>query len=414
MESYRFVAIGIHHYRFFDALEGFESHLPELKGYLQQKLKLSEKQALLFSDLRSFGKGRIIYPNGNNLRKALQRNAQVIFFQGYATHLNDEDYLLPIDAHPDNLQQTAITLRSLLDSFSPFDPSLPPLLLLDVTPLNLENPLSHQGLLEAQSLGINLVVRFNRPLSGRGELGQFFLEAMGYYNHSLTLDLLEMYLRDKIEDSDSSETLIILSRSQKEREAPILPPSRGLPFSLHLRRRNPPNLRGEDSLAWIPTPPILGKSLTGIGVWLSRFALLLLLLGGIGIAIRWLVGIDRAKPKTLERPLVPSVISSQAQLMRAKSYLQWQQASVFIRAIAELRKIPPESPLFPQAQNQISLWSQIILEIAEGREGVGNLKDAIAAAELVPKDRPQLYRQAQEKIQDWKKEHDKSSSQAPP
>ncbi|MFM7577345.1 MAG: hypothetical protein ACKO5Q_10465, partial [Microcystaceae cyanobacterium] len=85
-----------------------------------------------------------------------------------------------------------------------------------------------------------------------------------------------------------------------------------------------------------------------------------------------------------------------------RHYLQWQQASVFVQAIADLRAVPPDSPLYPPAQQQIYLWSQIIWNIAQARAQVGNFPDAIAAAELVPKDQRDLYQQAQTAIQRWR------------
>ncbi|MEB3191340.1 MAG: hypothetical protein VKL42_13445 [Snowella sp.] len=412
MESYRFVTIGIHHYRFFPPLGGSESCLWDLQNFLHRRLKLSEKQALLFSDLRSFGKRRIIYPNGNNLRKALQRRAQVIFFQGYATQFNGEDYLLPIDAEPDNLQQTAIPLRSLFDSFLLHHHASTPLLLLDVTPLTLGNPVSNQGLLQAKALGINLVAKFNSRLGGQQELGQLFLEAMGYYHPSLTLDLLEMYLRDKLEARYSDEALIILSRSHQDRLSPMLPSSGILPWAWGLRR-NPTTQPAEIALEPLISSPLVTKSAVWIVGLLASLVLLVILLGVIAQAGRWLVGMERAKSKTMEMPISSAINPTVPQLEQAKSYLQWQQASVFIRAIAELRKIPPDAPMFPQAQNQISLWSQIILEIAQGRAVVGNLQDAIAAAELVPKDQAALYHHAQAKIQDWQKQYEQSRLDLP-
>jgi hypothetical protein len=412
MENYLFVTIGIHHYRFFPPLGGSESCLWDLQNFLHRRLKLSEKQALLFSDLRSFGKRRIVYPNGNNLRKTLQRRTQVIFFQGYATQFNGEDYLLPIDAEPDNLQQTAIPLRSLFDSFLPHHHASTPLLLLDVTPLNLDNPISNQGLLQAKSLGINLVAKFNSRLGGQQELGKLFLEAMSYYHQSLTLDLLEMYLRDKLEDRHSGEALIILSRSHQDRVSPILPSSGILPLAWGSRRKSTTKTT-KTVLEPLISSPLVTKSSVWIVGLLGGLALLVILLGVIGLTSRWLVGIERSKSETVKRPISSVVIPTVPQLERAKSYLQWQQASVFIRAIAELRKIPPDSPVFPQAQNQISLWSQIILEIAQGRAVVGNLQDAIAAAELVPQDQVALYHHAQARIQDWQKQYDQSRLDLP-
>jgi hypothetical protein len=221
-----------------------------------------------------------------------------------------------------------------------------------------------------------------------------------------------MYLRDKLEEPYSGGALIILSRSHQERVLPILPSSGSLPLAWGLRRK-PTTQPTKTALEPLIPSPLMTKSLVWIVGLLASLALLVILFGVIGLATRWLVGVDRSKSKTVEMPISSVVIPTVPQLERAKSYLQWQQASVFIRAIAELRKIPPDSPLFPQAQNQISLWSQIILEIAQGRAVVGNLQDAIAAAELVPQDQVALYHHAQARIQDWQKQYDQSRLDLP-
>jgi hypothetical protein len=256
------------------------------------------------------------------------------------------------------------------------------------------------------------VAKFNSRLGGQQELGKLFLEAMSYYHQSLTLDLLEMYLRDKLEDRHSGEALIILSRSHQDRVSPILPSSGILPLAWGSRRKSTTKTT-KTVLDPLISSPLVTKSSVWIVGLLGGLALLVILLGVIGLTSRWLVGIERSKSETVKSPTSSAVIPTVPQLERAKSYLQWQQASVFIRAIAELRKIPPDSPVFPQAQNQISLWSQIILEIAQGRAVVGNLQDAIAAAELVPQDQVALYHHAQARIQDWQKQYDQSRLDLP-
>jgi len=98
----------------------------------------------------------------------------------------------------------------------------------------------------------------------------------------------------------------------------------------------------------------------------------------------------------------PSRKPDQTIFEEAKIHLKRHQASDFIRAIAELRKIPQTSPIYPEAQTRINFWSQTILEIAQGRAEVGNWQDAIAAANLVPRDQPSIYSTAQQGIRDWK------------
>lgn len=131
--------------------------------------------------------------------------------------------------------------------------------------------------------------------------------------------------------------------------------------------------------------------------WIPVLAMLL----GLGILIVWAVrglwGLGSLPSNSvLSSPIDQAYL---VQEQAAKTHLRWQQASVFVRAIAELRKIPPESPRYAEAQRQITQWSEVILAIAKGRAEVGNGKDAIAAAALVPPDQAPLYEQAQGLIQ---------------
>jgi uncharacterized caspase-like protein len=95
---------------------------------------------------------------------------------------------------------------------------------------------------------------------------------------------------------------------------------------------------------------------------------------------------------------------NQALLAEARRQIQPVSASVFNDAIETARQIPPGDPYYEQAQVDIDRWSQIILDLAEGRAATGDINGAIAAAQLVPADRPALYRQAQENIARWQQQ----------
>lgn len=396
MENYRFVTIGIHRYRFLPVLGGADAWLGELQQCLQQKIAIAAKQTLLFSDLRSFRTGRMIYPNGNNLRKAFNRHCQGILFQGYATQHHGEDYLLPIDAQGDRLPETAIPLRSLLESLK-HPRRVPAWLLLDLVPLGLGNPISNQGLLEAKAWGINVVARFNPSGAEPGDLGQNFLEALRYYEQSLNLELLELYLREKIANPGGNAALIILNGLNNDPLTPFLPSNNMIKrVFFHWRTLQRP-VFSEKVQSFNNVSTTQGRSNSRLTTRLTLVmgvSLLILCLGLITFKIYRLISHSQKSEPTLKT--VSSPLSEMAKLEQAKRYLQWQQASVFVRAIAELRTIPPDSPSFNSAKEQISLWSQIILGIAQGRAQVGNWQDAIAAAQLVPSDQPQLYKQAQE------------------
>ncbi len=88
-------------------------------------------------------------------------------------------------------------------------------------------------------------------------------------------------------------------------------------------------------------------------------------------------------------------------LTEARTAIQPIQAFQFTEAIAKARLIKSGEPYYEAAQEDIRAWSQIILDIAEGRATSGSLETAIAAARIMPYDNAQLYKKAQERIVFW-------------
>jgi len=78
------------------------------------------------------------------------------------------------------------------------------------------------------------------------------------------------------------------------------------------------------------------------------------------------------------------------------------KAENFNGAIASARLIPTDRPeLYNQAQQAVNKWSQAILDVALASAAEGNLDEAIAAAEMVPPNTP-VYPDAQEAIAGWR------------
>jgi hypothetical protein len=80
-----------------------------------------------------------------------------------------------------------------------------------------------------------------------------------------------------------------------------------------------------------------------------------------------------------------------------------QQASVYVKAIEEARKISADNPAYAEAQGKIELWSQAIMDIAMGRAAQGQFEGAISAAQLVPPE-VSAYAQAQSSIATWQQQ----------
>ena len=98
-------------------------------------------------------------------------------------------------------------------------------------------------------------------------------------------------------------------------------------------------------------------------------------------------------------------------LSRSREASAENQASDFADAIAKARQIKLGQPLFEEAHIDIDRWSRIILDMAQGRAdrkngsstptAASNYGAAIASAQLVPNDNPQIYAQAQQAIAQW-------------
>ncbi|MBN3911203.1 MAG: caspase family protein [Nostoc sp. NMS1] len=119
---------------------------------------------------------------------------------------------------------------------------------------------------------------------------------------------------------------------------------------------------------------------------------------------------DRASVVRLNNQSSAQITSSseskkrnQAVLDLAKMSLRQTQASDLSMAIATARKIKPGEPLYEQAQENIKIWSRMILDLAEGRAKQRQYASAIAAARLITKDEAP-YAKAQAAINLWRLE----------
>lgn len=111
---------------------------------------------------------------------------------------------------------------------------------------------------------------------------------------------------------------------------------------------------------------------------------------------------DKLSVAAPQKPTPTRLQANQAALDQAKRLIRPNQASLFSKAIVQARTVKPGDPLYQQAKQDITRWSEVILDLAEGRANQGNFGGAIAAAQLVPKDNPSVYAKAQKTINQWK------------
>ncbi|MEO0984546.1 MAG: caspase family protein [Cyanobacteria bacterium J06639_14] len=99
-----------------------------------------------------------------------------------------------------------------------------------------------------------------------------------------------------------------------------------------------------------------------------------------------------------------AAVRNQQILDNARRIIQPSSASLFNDAIEQARQVPTDDPYYDEAQEEIALWSQVILDIAEGRANNGDVQGALAAAALVPEDQTAVYQQAQQRMAAWQKQ----------
>ncbi len=114
---------------------------------------------------------------------------------------------------------------------------------------------------------------------------------------------------------------------------------------------------------------------------------------------------DSAFADVLTRARAGAAAAQQANasvLTEARTSIQPTQVSQFSEAIAKARRIQPGEPFYDEAQQDIRSWSQVILDVAEGRATSGSLDSAIAAASVMPYDNAEFYQKAKDRIAFWK------------
>ncbi len=133
----------------------------------------------------------------------------------------------------------------------------------------------------------------------------------------------------------------------------------------------------------------------------------LLLVGSTILMLPLLFQTSSQASNLLEKAKIYLELNSQQATSLPESgqiYLQNNQASTFNRAIREARTIEPNSPSYQQAQADIVRWSEVILDIAQGRVAQKDFAGAIAAVKLIPQDETSVYsiaQQATEAVKHW-------------
>ena len=136
---------------------------------------------------------------------------------------------------------------------------------------------------------------------------------------------------------------------------------------------------------------------------------LLLSIGTIILFIPFLLQTSSQARDLLERAKIYLELDSPEAVSipnSGKHHLQDNQASHFNRAIRQARTIEPYSPFYEDAKLDIIRWSEVILDIAQGRASRGDFNGAIAAAKLIPQDEASVHfiaQQATKSSEHWQR-----------
>ncbi|NJM88801.1 MAG: peptidase C14 [Hydrococcus sp. RU_2_2] len=477
MENFQCIAIGIDRYHFLAPLRYAVADAQVFARFLVEEAKTSFRQSLLLTDTSPYLNKLSTYPNRENLLAWLEKgdtrssSPLWFFFSGYGMNYRGEDFLLPIDGNPNDIENTGISLRSLFESLQQ-QTTGQICVFLDFNKLT-QMRIGQQAIALAKEMKISLILSVQSMQTEQSTFSAALIEALRYYRQMITLTKLEQYLRDRLWEynllqGQSFQSLTVISPSPEISQQLLLNPSRtsvpvsvgSLGVKINYPRKTDLKLSDRTTIVALPklpdlpvappTPTIVPSPkkrtierqsspvrqqvrpfkwfFSGLG-----FSLILSLL--LTIAIYKLLqssqpsrtaistrSLKMAEPDTLKpipnslsssSPLSPSVphdggnINELANaseldiLNRARMVLTNNQASDFNKAIGTSRELKLNTPAYQDAQKDIERWSQIILDIAEGRARTGDFSGAIAAAQLVPRDRVILYRTAIQKIQFW-------------
>jgi hypothetical protein len=507
------IAIGINQYQFFQPLGCAQADAEALKDFLIVEAGFLQQQCLLMTDTSPPLGDRSTYPTKENILLLLEDLAAAcwqpqdkvwFFFSGYGVNHNGQDYLMPAEANPEQIEETGIEVRAIMQNLLVAELDI--VLMFDINRAfaNKGNTLVGVEIIElAQELEIPTILscqpeQFSHESSelGHGFFTAALLEALRS-DHGNSLEGLERYLSLRTPElcqhywrPTQNPVTIIPSREQgilptlevdEDREqsptissreilaaalpAPSLHPNPQINYSAWQSSTNTDtdiNIRqhGEEQSVSMSSQPLKSslsstttkKKKRVANTWLRNPLLLwsagtMLLLGLITVVylrnqtglkvVEMLSASSKSVNDDTETEILPispdasydtnfiksspatpapaptsqspssiavnsqAIKRNQARLELAKMSLRLNQASDLSLAIAKARKIQPDQPLYQQAQDNIQIWSRMILDLAESRAQRRQYAKAIAAAELVGKDQS-IYPQAQASIKLWR------------
>jgi hypothetical protein len=185
------ISIGIDRYQFFQPLNFASADAHSVQSFCTDEIGLNREQCLLMTDNSTTVAGHSTLPNRENIQEFLDQWCWEIlesgdflcfFFSGYGASTSSGEYLLPIDADPQRMEQTGLSLAHLYRQFSA--PGISVLVFLDVN----RSGGPSQGFGQQAS---QLAAEFGIPTFLSCQPQEFSREAMGLRHSIFTAALLE-------------------------------------------------------------------------------------------------------------------------------------------------------------------------------------------------------------------------------
>ncbi|GCL43778.1 MULTISPECIES: caspase family protein [Nostocales] len=506
MVNYWAIAIGINQYQLFQPLGCAQADAEAIKGFLVTQAGFPPENCLLMTNTSPPIGDKSSYPTKENILSLLQELAATfwqpedylwLFFSGYGVNYKEQDYLMPVGGDPEQVAETGIEVRSLMQSLE--FTGIKVLLIFDINRAfgtQADAPVGQEIIELAAQLQMGAIIscqpeEFSHESTelGHGFFTAALLEALGSgkgydfgdlasYLSYLTPKLCQYHWRpvqNPITVIPTQQPAILPILTLDENSAAIIFPE----ASFAVTRTAPPLKNSDfittiDQADWtenasvattlnkIPTE-LVSESIVEnnhtletapISHWEGRFIpspittakdkasspsekplwQQFIIWGGGNMVIVALLATfllrhhENFRFKNLSKTVFDNTTSAtqfpqlspttqnrstskislntdskkrnQAILELGKMSLVPTQPGDLVTAIAKARKIKANTPIYAKAQENIQVWCQMILELAQAQAEQRKYENAIATAQLITKKEP-LYSQAETVIKKW-------------
>ncbi|HIK31929.1 MAG TPA: caspase family protein [Oscillatoriales cyanobacterium M59_W2019_021] len=215
MVNHACFAIGINQYEFLQPLRYAQEDAHAFQNCLEEKVALSPEWSWVLTEMSPSKEGRSTHPTLSNIERSLDEIAQApftaddvlwCFFSGYGVNVAGQDYLMPIEGNPANVEETGIPIQLLLGRLAKL-PTQQVRVFLDMSrPTGLYGGagIGSEAADLARHLGIATILscrphQFSRETSAlrHGLFAATLLEALRQ-PYCTTLAELDGYLRDRL------------------------------------------------------------------------------------------------------------------------------------------------------------------------------------------------------------------------